>query len=664
MTVEGTNRVAGYNINIALNLLGPANFGVQTPQNCMEHLILIINRIAFSIFRMINFLCGDHRWYDCQTARLIIEQYCEDPARDPALEARVRQLHDALMVRGSNNVSYAEGLEEVLSRLQEAREISNESSQRSHQMGFSEIFALCEDQLLEGLPVQEDLQDRSLLSFMIENATATILNLAHNSQDAEKVRDAVCELAQIQAKTNLEQSLATADQLESVPRKVALLSTIAKIRSVINLEEAKEVFEKAYRLAGSIIGEADRIQAFCDLASAEARLSPEQALIALDHIPSFMGEKDILYSEIAKSLAPSDLVHALEVIEFISQEQVQDKALSAMVSAQNLSGIELAADIAERIQAPENKVSALCRIACLEGLFHTERAQALLDQAIQEADSLRGALKDIALCEIIKVQACYDLIQAQAIFAQIQDPMRKSLAMQGMVQSPLMRLESNFRDILPQALALPNAPPRDKTLFEIVKIQLRQDVESALATAHEIHNAKEKALAFSTICQKIAETDQGRALQLTDEVEDKAIAAYVLCQLAEAEAQANRLESFEEIAQKAFDTANLISNEAVKGAVFCLFAKAKAVAHPEQFWDFFQPVIGFQYLSINNSDQENDLLCLVAKMLTSHNPNYAAQPLGVAYHEANRLKDPETKSRCLKKILATACDTQTLLIQS
>lgn len=112
--VHGTSHVGGYDVDTALRLLGPADFGDAAPSGSMETLILIIQNIAIVILRVLNYICGDHQWYNNRTAVEIINQFNAQgntgEPQDAFLYDRVQRLYDALLLRANGNESYAEGI--------------------------------------------------------------------------------------------------------------------------------------------------------------------------------------------------------------------------------------------------------------------------------------------------------------------------------------------------------------------------------------------------------------------------------------------------------------------------------------------------------------------------------------------------------------------------
>jgi hypothetical protein len=110
MTIERHSYLHEYHIDTALSLMGPADFGGMEPRNCLESLALVIKRIAVFIFRLCNYLCGDHLWYTNETARRILEELSYVPLNHSPFRAQAEILYDHLQYRANGNVSCVEGI--------------------------------------------------------------------------------------------------------------------------------------------------------------------------------------------------------------------------------------------------------------------------------------------------------------------------------------------------------------------------------------------------------------------------------------------------------------------------------------------------------------------------------------------------------------------------
>jgi len=116
MTIERYPYLQEYRIDTALSLMGPADFGGMEPRNCLESIALIIKRIAVFIFRLCNYLCGDHLWYTNETARMILEELSHIPLNDShfiqsaSVRAQAETLYNHLQYRANGNVSCVEGI--------------------------------------------------------------------------------------------------------------------------------------------------------------------------------------------------------------------------------------------------------------------------------------------------------------------------------------------------------------------------------------------------------------------------------------------------------------------------------------------------------------------------------------------------------------------------
>lgn len=104
-------KVAGYDVERALYLLGPTNWGPFRPKSCREKLLFVIKTIGIAILRVLNYIFGDHRWYSNKVARKIVESYCNNP-QDELTTIRVGKLYEALHLRKKKgvNASFADGI--------------------------------------------------------------------------------------------------------------------------------------------------------------------------------------------------------------------------------------------------------------------------------------------------------------------------------------------------------------------------------------------------------------------------------------------------------------------------------------------------------------------------------------------------------------------------
>ena len=58
MTISDRLQVGPYDVDTALRLIGPADFGILEPQGCCDYLVLIIQNIAVTILRVLNSSAG------------------------------------------------------------------------------------------------------------------------------------------------------------------------------------------------------------------------------------------------------------------------------------------------------------------------------------------------------------------------------------------------------------------------------------------------------------------------------------------------------------------------------------------------------------------------------------------------------------------------------
>jgi hypothetical protein len=239
MTIDNSYLVGDYNVETARRLLGPEDFGGSEPAGCLEHLVLIIKQVAVCILRVLNFICGDHQWYNNQAAREIVERYANNHPEQDVLFQRVLQLYRDLERRANGNVSYAEGMDRVLlpSNVQCPLRLplmgsGNHSSQIYLLREFSSMTA--SSTIFEGLPSEmrleifKKLDAQSLLrlsltnvqmrnfilndndlyrDYLLELAIEKMLSLANSDNCA------LYEVVQAQVCINSEKALATANSI-------------------------------------------------------------------------------------------------------------------------------------------------------------------------------------------------------------------------------------------------------------------------------------------------------------------------------------------------------------------------------------------------------------------------------------------------------------------
>lgn len=109
-TIAGPSLVEGYDVDRALSLLSPANFGRSAPQGCFDHLVILIKHIANVIFKIVNLICGDHLWYTNAMALQIVKHYFNN-LPNPQIDRKIVQLYLALQERANGEVSYVEGID-------------------------------------------------------------------------------------------------------------------------------------------------------------------------------------------------------------------------------------------------------------------------------------------------------------------------------------------------------------------------------------------------------------------------------------------------------------------------------------------------------------------------------------------------------------------------
>lgn len=112
--------LGNYDLDNAYQYLGPIDCGTASPSSCMEYYTYIISSIAMTILRVINYIFGDHLWYNNQTARDLVITYIQSLETatdiDPEVFRRVERIYHNLFLRsqGCSGLSYADGIPEML----------------------------------------------------------------------------------------------------------------------------------------------------------------------------------------------------------------------------------------------------------------------------------------------------------------------------------------------------------------------------------------------------------------------------------------------------------------------------------------------------------------------------------------------------------------------
>ncbi len=122
-----------YDLEKAFSLLGPKNYGSFSPKSLSDHLILIIRNFVKTFFRTINFIFGDHQWYNHKTAHKLLVKYYRNPVETPEVAVKIDRLYNELFFRGTGYFrsfsSIADDLHEVRQTYLNNINLANQSNQ-------------------------------------------------------------------------------------------------------------------------------------------------------------------------------------------------------------------------------------------------------------------------------------------------------------------------------------------------------------------------------------------------------------------------------------------------------------------------------------------------------------------------------------------------------
>jgi hypothetical protein len=96
-----SSKFDNYNLNKALNLLGPRNKS-HLSIGITDNLLITIQNFIKTFFRSINFIFGDHHWYNNKKAQEILIKYYTSPESYPQIAKKIDDLYTALEQRGDS----------------------------------------------------------------------------------------------------------------------------------------------------------------------------------------------------------------------------------------------------------------------------------------------------------------------------------------------------------------------------------------------------------------------------------------------------------------------------------------------------------------------------------------------------------------------------------
>lgn len=561
MTLSPSYHVGDYNVETALRLMGPADFGAFEPHGSLEQVILIVKQIALCVLRILNYVCGDHQWYDNQTAQEIVEQYFRDPnsvQENEALHQRVEQLYNALGFRANGNVSYVEGVN---------RGLLPSTTQREEQLPILpvvEVAAQEEDpafvdnpsrecplnlvdsqSIFEGLPpemqseILKKLDETSLLHLMLTNSTS------YNSLKNDPVlyKNLLIQLA-------LKKMIKNASRIENIQEKENNLVNIIKVLALINPEQA-------FVMANLIQHKCDKVYSLYKITKIQAGRDPQivnerilQELISINPMPDSV-MKEVLFTYIVRTQAlvnpelalatasqHSPMVIYIALLEIVKRQaltnpeqalstarEIQDEGTRALAiykiaKTQAFTNPEHALRTAREIQNQDVFAKAIHKIAQAQAFTSPEQANQFLQQALEILPLFQNESATAqALCEIAKTQTATNPEQAHQLLQQaldlanlLQDPIKKAKVFCEILKAQAFTNPEQTNQLLQQADATINSFPINSFRSQATKAWALSMANAQAATNPE-HANQLFQLTQLSVCLLMDEHETSNAIR-------------------------------------------------------------------------------------------------------------------------------------------------------
>lgn len=557
MTIGSPYFIGIHEVDMALRFLGPADCACLEPSGCFENIVLVIKHLAYSILRIINYLCGDHQWHNNHTARTLIERYIAQyrlQQQGTPLHEKICELFDALCLRANEGGSFADGIDASVLRCQEPDQqreviahISCEETSAAPEppAGFNQhsflenlftIIYRCASEI-------NDLDHRSdilceVVRIQASCRTEQALHLANTIHNMDKQAEALAIVYQTMAKTNREEAIASAHQLQNPLCKAQALRKIAKMLVHIDENCAQSLLQEAFTSACSIQDNFVKDEVLSSIAKTQACINPQYALSTANHIQSTFFKGEALYTA-AVAIAPLSPEQALITANRITNNFYKNKTLCEIAQVQALSNLEQAFMTAELIQGIDAKDQAYVKIAKALSASNPEQAQA----AAGRIQNLQHQVE--ALCEIAKVQ--------------------------GSTNAPLAH------ELIEKALFAAAQIPRDNqssAFCKIVSAQAMVDIEEAFTTVDLIPFSSKKDHAYYSIFKLQAANNPIEAISRANAIRDPLMKIKLLCEIAKTQYSIN-LQQSEAIFLQALGIAHAASEDIVKQChLYCTIGQA------------------------------------------------------------------------------------------
>lgn len=490
--------ISQYNIDTALSLLSPADFGISSPKGCLDHLSLIIHHLAIFVLRVFNLACGDQHWYDNQTARHIVELYSATPEPNTFLDEQIRQLYNALLLRAHGNVSWAAGINTnflhyhnnaIHTELRLIEEIPLDFPPIS-----LEDEIVCEEPLASPFPVPPEILIKEILPRCGESLMqllATCKSLKNSIQGERKLyNNLLVQLA-------LKKALALASRQNEMDT-ISLLCEFAKIQACTNPEQAKKLLQDAIELSNTLSDPDEPTSSFIVYnsksrglylaASAAVLVDPEMAIGIAHQIP-VQFYKNYALARIAKEQTLKNIDEAIAIVKTMDSD-VNPGPLNSL----NAIIVKFILKV-QALAAPE------------QALNHAKQLMPNTSDAVIHKDDL--------LLTIAQQKAFTNLTEAREITSSIPEYIVQAIAYEPIAVALAI---SNPEEALNMADQIYSLITKHRTLIQIAAKQAAaMNLETALATVDLIEGDSQgqvglaRTIALCAIAHQIVSTHPSQA---------------------------------------------------------------------------------------------------------------------------------------------------------
>ena len=517
--------------------------------------------------------------------------------------------------------------------------------------------------LEQAVSLAEDIEDKfikdwafyTIIKVQASINLEKIMAIAEGIQDAQIKAWALYAIAEIQASTDLEQALRTAKDIQNESMQDNALHTIAWIQASANPKNAlrivmeiqdkegldlllHEIFKKLLEIdpeealltAKDIQDEEIKDSALREIAHIQASTNLKQALlIAKDIQNEFI--KGLAFHEIAEVQLSIDPEQAILIAKEIQDVDLRDEFLCDIVRALASTNPELAINTVENIQETITKSMGFFAIAQAQKSINPEKAlmfardieidnfrsdvireiyKVLASTDLEKAREMAAledeSIRDIALCEIVAVQASIDIDQALAFAKTISDKYLKNKA---------------FGKII-KAQALINLPQAFSTLSEAISTQ---------------NCDRNPDLLCSAICTAIAQTNPKGAIRIANRIQIQELRETTLVEIVEAQASIDL--------NQALAAADLIRVDGNRDKACCTMA-SRFIDHKD--------ALAFAG-NIQNPDMKTKFIFEFSKKLTD--PQQTHEVLLQALNAASPIENPARQIRLFHDIVQAMVNT-------